>query len=70
MFDRDHIGVHSYINLALGVHSHVVRITKIECTPIWSVPETNALPFGPFRYQECTPMWSLLIFGVHSHLVP
>ena len=35
--NRNHIGVHSYINLALGVHSHLVPIKNIECTPIWSL---------------------------------
>ena len=29
----------------------------------------SALPYGPFGILECTPMWSLLLFGVHSHVV-
>ena len=62
------------------MHSNVVSIKNFECTPIWSLSETNALPcgpyffrsalpYGPFGILKCTPMWSLTIFGVHSHMV-
>ena len=62
--------MHSYIKLALGVQSHVIRITNIECTPIWSLSETNALQCGPFCFKKCTPIWSLSLFEVQSHVVP
>ena len=61
-FNRDHIGVHSYINLALGVHSHLVP-TRNECTPIWSLllfeVHSNVV-LNNFWGAQCT---------VHSHLV-
>ena len=68
IFNKDHIGVHSYINLALGVHSHLVP-TKNECTPMWSLSlqrmHSNVIPFafrsalryGPHHFKKCTPKW-------------
>ena len=38
------------------MHSHVVLFR-------------SALLYGPFGILKCTPMWSLLLFGVHSHVV-
>jgi len=70
-FNRNQIGVHSYIKLALGVHSHLVPIRN-ECTPMWSLSLQrmhsdmvlfafwSALPLGPHHFQKCTPKLSPL----------
>ena len=53
----------------IRMHSDVVPIKVFECIPIWSLPETNALPCGPYSFKKCTPIWSLWHFGVHSDVV-